>query len=132
MYVCVVCASVFCVYCVCVSSFVNVLLYVMCGVVKSGCGDVCSDCVVFCVVCGEYGAALTYGFKVTTATGVECQDLNKQCGNWRDAGECENNAPYMHLYCKQSCILCAADDTGVCGGGGGGGRWWGVEGGGEG
>lgn len=43
---------------------------------------------------------------------VECQDLNTLCGEWRDAGECENNAPYMNLYCQLSCNMCGEEGIG--------------------
>jgi hypothetical protein len=42
----------------------------------------------------------------------KCVDLNEKCADWRATGQCELNAPYMHLYCMKSCQLCAG--SGQC------------------
>ena len=35
-----------------------------------------------------------------------CEDLNAQCPNWAEAGECQNNLQYMSESCRRSCGHC--------------------------
>ncbi|KAI8477380.1 MAG: hypothetical protein J3K34DRAFT_398046 [Monoraphidium minutum] len=38
---------------------------------------------------------------------MACADVNEaDCPNWARAGECENNAAFMHMSCRLSCKLC--------------------------
>lgn len=35
-----------------------------------------------------------------------CSDTDERCSFWADAGECDNNPNYMHIYCALSCNTC--------------------------
>lgn len=35
-----------------------------------------------------------------------CSDTDARCSFWAEAGECDNNPNYMHIYCALSCDTC--------------------------
>lgn len=42
----------------------------------------------------------------TTLNPKNCTDQNLFCAYWAKIGECENEAKFMKIFCKQSCGLC--------------------------
>jgi len=36
-----------------------------------------------------------------------CADKSDQCDYWASLGECDKNAPYMHIHCMKSCGTCS-------------------------
>lgn len=46
------------------------------------------------------------GTKYQKAKWGDCIDVNDECKEWGNMGECENNPNYMRIYCKKTCGFC--------------------------
>jgi len=45
-----------------------------------------------------------------------CVDLEEHCAAWREMGECEKNAEFMHVKCAHSCGTCSGAPQAAAGG----------------